>query len=366
MNLALKSFEIRGFKGFEHLRFGSFSQVNLLVGKNNTGKTSILEAIRILVSPDPWIGIAEILAKRDEFQIRRRRKRATAPAVGDYPLAFEALFYGRPDVDVGPRFSLGAVGERPLEVSLVWVRRIENLTDGQIRYAAVSDEGEARLDPDVVSGLCFDRGYRLLMPLERIERWGRRRFREENSNIIYLASSGMAFDELGRIWDAVALTADEDVVVEVLRIIEPRLEKLVLVQSPRSSERLLMAKLSSFPEPIPFRSLGEGIFHVLSIILALIKARSGVLLIDEIENGIHFSVQMYLWAVVISFAKAWNVQVFSTTHSWDCVTGFAAALSQERGDGALFRLEGEAGNITAIPFDSDELRLVSHEHIEVR
>ena len=68
--------------------------------------------------------------------------------------------------------------------------------------------------------------------------------------------------------------------------------------------------------------------------LALANSRGGLLLIDEAENGIHHTVQYEFWKLVLQTAQANDVQVLATTHSWDCVRGFAyAAAESEESDG---------------------------------
>ncbi len=286
--MQLSSFRISGFRAFNELTFRGFSNVNLLVGRNNVGKTTVLEALRLYLSQD-WLRIADLLTSRDEFSLRKRRRRAES-SFDSAPLAFKSLFYGRPALEGHPSFSVGPLDSAPLEISFAWVRRVEDEATASVRYVP-GVGADPDVDPDLLPGFIIDFQGRTLVPLDRIERVVRRRQpRPTEQSIVYLPSSGMSADDLGRTWDSVALTEDEDVVIATLKAIVPTLDKLVLVQSPsRSSERLLMAKLSEFSEPVPFRSLGDGALHLLEVVLGLANARGGVLLTDEIENGLHFS-----------------------------------------------------------------------------
>jgi energy-coupling factor transporter ATP-binding protein EcfA2 len=363
--MALRSFRIQGFKTFGDLSLPHLAQLNLVVGKNSSGKTTVLEALRLYLTEDYVQVIGQILVSRDELDLRGRRRSESSLPLD--PLLIEALFHGRPRLDQRPELSLGEIsGGATLAVQLSWLRRVLDETDSSIRYLAAGDEDDPDLDADLVPGLEFRNGGRSLVPLDRLDRW-RRRIQRPNpqSSTVFLSSGGMSPAELGAAWDAVALTEDEDTVIHALRMIVPALEKLVMVQSPmRNTERIMMAKLANFREPVPFKSLGEGAFHLLSISLSLIRARGGALLVDEVENGIHYSVQPDMWRMIWRQANAWDVQVFATTHSWDCVQGFQQAVGEV--DSALFRLEAVGEQVRAVSFHGDELAIAAAEGIEVR
>ena len=80
---------------------------------------------------------------------------------------------------------------------------------------------------------------------------------------------------------------------------------------------------------MPLRSLGDGAVRLFGVALALANSQGGFLLIDEAENGIHHTIQRDFWRMVLLTAQANNVQVFATTHSWDCVVGFAQAAVED-------------------------------------
>lgn len=104
----LVSFGVRGFRVLNHLDITGLGSVNLFVGKNNTGKTTVLEALRVFFSADPRLRIFNLLAAREEFSLSRKvrvsgfNQADLGPAV-----SFEALFSGRPDLISTPEFSLG-------------------------------------------------------------------------------------------------------------------------------------------------------------------------------------------------------------------------------------------------------------------
>ena len=103
------------------------------------------------------------------------------------------------------------------------------------------------------------------------------------------------------------------------------------------------------------------------VALALANCRDGTLLIDEAENGIHYSLQSKFWNMILRTAEAHNVQVVATTHSKDCIDGFAAAASDcPDVDGNLVRLDRRNDGIRAVDYSKDELAIAARKNIEVR
>jgi energy-coupling factor transporter ATP-binding protein EcfA2 len=370
----IQDLKIEGFRGLNSLGFAELAQINLIVGKNNSGKTTVLEALRLLMGSDPREGIYSILSSRGEISFRRLVREGFSTENGT-PLASEALFFGRPDLnDSAPHFSIRANGGRRfLEVEFVWIRRSEDPEQASLRYVETEvDEFES----DAIPGFRITNDERkILFPIDRMDRINRmaiRRLAQErrNQNVVYLPSNGMNHDEIGRIWDSIALTDDEDEVINAIKIIAPTIEKLVMVQSPNSrSERVLMAKLKEFRSPVPFSSLGEGTTHLLSVILAIMQASGGMVLIDEVENGVHYSIHNEFWTLIAKLSEKLRVQVFATTHSWDCISGFEQALNSNscRGvEGALFRVSvGDVGT-EVTRFNLSELEIADDEGIEIR
>lgn len=114
--------------------------------------------------------------------------------------------------------------------------------------------------------------------------------------------------------------------------------------------------------------MGDGINHILSIILALVNCENGCLLIDEIDNGLHYTVQKQLWSVIFKLAIKLNVQIFATTHSSDCISSFGYALKEESNveEGRYMRLENKLGAITYTEYNLEELKIVAAQNIEIR
>ena len=76
--------------------------------------------------------------------------------------------------------------------------------------------------------------------------------------------------------------------------------------------------------------MGDGINRILTIILAMVNCENGYLLIDEFENGLHYSVQEKLWEIIFYLAKRLNIQVFATTHSNDTIEVIYFSVSRNR------------------------------------
>ena len=128
-----------------------------------------------------------------------------------------------------------------------------------------------------------------------------------------------------------------------------------------------MVKLKDQFDRVPLKSLGDGAIRLFSVALTLTNVKDGILLIDEAENGIHHSVQPDFWRMVLRMARENNTQVLATTHSWDCVRGFAkAAINDEDAEGILFRLERDDEDVWTVFYSEEELKVAAEQGIEVR
>ena len=156
-------------------------------------------------------------------------------------------------------------------------------------------------------------------------------------------------------------------VLTTLRLIAPGLVDLNFVSTPLSGrERIPVVRIADDDQPLPLYSLGDGMLRALGISLALVNAKDEILLIDEFENGLYYTVQPDIWKLIFRVARSLNVQVLATTHSWDCIEAFQKAAHEEtQNEGVLIRLESKKGMIIPTLFDERQLGIATREQIEV-
>ena len=105
---------------------------------------------------------------------------------------------------------------------------------------------------------------------------------------------------------------------------------------------------------VPVPLIGEGMRRLLSIVLAIANAPGGIVLIDEIENGLHYSVLPNVWKALADAARRNDVQVFAATHSWECLRAAHEVFSQEEPyDFRYYRLDREDGEVTCVAYDRE-------------
>ena len=154
------------------------------------------------------------------------------------------------------------------------------------------------------------------------------------------------------------------VVENLLRHIEPTLEELLMLSN--SGVAVVHGRLKSgrhFPLPL----LGDGFGRLLSMALALVDTRGGVVLVDEIENGLHHSAMGKVWKGLAVMAEGADVQLVATTHSEECIRSATDAF-ERRGEDQLalvqlFRLKEKIGCRT---LDRDVVRVGIDNNIELR
>jgi hypothetical protein len=365
-NVKLKSLEIFGFRIFRHLQLERLGMVNLVVGKNNVGKSCLLEALYLYAHRGlPWI-IQELLEGRDESSIRMEEI-----DVG----IVRHLFYGRQDFGKQPKaIQIGPIDspDETLSVVTSWYEEQTSPDRIQRRWHKLAPEQLDEVE-NPMPGLDIKLGtnqivsYPLHPLLSRPVRSPVWPPQVEEIRCVFIPANGLDEKQVSLLWDSIALTRLEEDVLHALHIIASEVERLNLLSREQRGRRIPMAKVEGWDDPVPLRSLGEGLNRLFGIALALVNAKDGLLLIDEVESGLHYSVHTELWRFIFQVADRLNVQVFATTHSWDCIEGFQKSTQEEEHrDGMLIRLENRKGEIIPILFDEHRLGIATREDIEVR
>ena len=187
----------------------------------------------------------------------------------------------------------------------------------------------------------------------------------------FVGTNGMLGEETIRLFEDVVLTENEKHVVQSLRIIDQRIERIASVgiqprPYPRGGPSGIFVRLNGVDDRVPIGSAGDGMWRMLGLALAVANAKGGVLLVDEIDTGLHYSVMGDMWRMVSERAAALDVQVFATTHSRDCYESLAAILKSDSPSSLATIQRIDPSRERAIRFSNDEIVAAAARGIEVR
>lgn len=346
----IRSFEIQNYRGFDHLLLGDLSRVNLITGRNNTGKTSILEALflhagyhnpGLATRVNAFRGLESARPEPTEvwgwlFHSKNVAQAIRLTSLDDDASTRELVvsLAGANEVsDSDAATSDAQTGTRPVELMLAY-----STSTGESSHASARlTEGGIRLQlgrPSPAGGGVFVSAG--------------------------LFAHGEDAERLSRLQEV----HREDEVRDALRIVEPRLRRIVvsvvggtaLVQGDIGMGRLL---------PVAF--MGEGCARLLSILLAVTAMPGGIVLIDEIENGFHHSILQDVWQAIGNAAERVNAQVFATTHSYECIRGAHRAFSSWLNyEFRLHRLDMTRAGVKAVTYDRETIESALNAEMEVR
>lgn len=350
----IKDLRVSGYRGIRELEMRDFGKVNLLVGKNNSGKSSVLECLALLTRP---------LSQSTLFSLNRLRAITTAD---EWSLFFHNFDEGTP-VLVSGNMSLGEhVEGRALTIfplamsdeSLSSSKRVPLVMDelderhterGFVMHVSISKDGiEHYYAKKVVNG----------NGEVEFEEYGDKQV-YSNINSMMVTPSGLK--ELKYVFELVQREKKLDPIVTVLRKIEPSLIELRLgtqgIYCDIGLHRL-----------VPVNVMGQGFVWLLRALLGMSVAQNGVAVIDEVDNGLHYSAQQILWKAIFEAVEVLNVQIFATTHSEECVRAFGTLEHPlaEQDQLRLYRIEKGDNKHRAVLYDRDILQASLESDWEVR
>lgn len=353
----IKKFSIKNFKCFEEIDIKLMERVNLIAGKNNVGKTALLEAIWLHEGAHN----AELALRVEGF--RGIRNFDNKNFLSDLFTKFRS------------------------ETEILLKAEYQ---DGKILTLKVSQEESEGLRP-VIEGLEMQGTASITFPKVIFEgsENGNKRCRSEfsfavdNNGKLRPFSSGSkqsirptavfiatGIDKVAQnkvnaegFSVQVEMKRKKDI-VESLELIDSRLQDLVL--SKRGPEDFVCGDIGP-GRMVPLSLMGEGMERYLSFVLSILKAENGTVLIDEIENGFHHSIRVKAWRNLAKLARKYNVQIIATTHSYECIE---AAHESFKGDAKydfiLHRLDRVGERIEDVTYDKDTLEASLKSDMEIR
>jgi len=192
---------------------------------------------------------------------------------------------------------------------------------------------------------------------------------DASANVHFVTTESFPGNELLRHWDRIQLTPDEELVLQALRFVDGSIEQIRSygtgsVYGPRGG---FIVKRHGEASPFPLGSLGDGAWRMLTLAIVLTQCAGGMLFIDEIDTGLHYTVMSDMWRLIYESAKKFDVQVFASTHSYDCVHSLSSICGI--GDGAkeaitIQRIETRKS--VSVPFSELEIQIAAEQHIEIR
>lgn len=365
----MRNLSLEGYRSFESYELRDLARVNLLVGKNNCGKTSILEAVHFLVSGgNPYVlrGIAD---KRGEIKY-----------FGDHDRLFRGRMRRVPDVsgfmyghrfDIGARFTIRSSDQNRFVTVTVEEdtddfhadqRRLFEKEGDDAELLAIrvsgSDTGDALLFPATVDGaLHLDSRTMRTIVVDALP----------STPVRFVTAASLGVESMRRMWDEVVLARRELEVIDALKLLEHSLDSVHFLSANGYGQGDIVLGLQHTTRRTPIGSHGDGTRRLLALALSLTQLSGGVLLVDEIDTGLHWTVLEDVWKLVIEQATKANIQVFATTHSYDCIRALASLATSRPDLAAEFTVQKvERALGYAVGFDSADVeRAIDHE-IELR
>lgn len=317
MSHLFDSFRIGHFRGFTDVELTDCGAVNLLIGANNSGKSSILEALALYARPfdqGEWVAI-----------LRRRDAR------GRRTFSMDDLWWLFSHGQPVPSITLSSTGlhaTKSLEATADRITRIKPPDD------SAEWSTEQGLSIKVWAGPPDAHERRIL------EFWPSVVVRTFDSALpeVELQSltpfSHRIEPEQVRAFTEATMGEWKSEVLELLRQIDPAILNLEILD-PTGTSSTLGVKYNGLPIA-PLSTLGDGLRRIISIALAVGNLKNGLLLIDEIESAVHVSALETVFPWLTAACKKNNVQLFATTHSLEALD--ALLETPEGNEMACYRL----------------------------
>lgn len=354
----INSFSIENFRSLKKMEIEGMERLTLISGRNNVGKSTFLEAIFMFLDHN----------SPDSFQTMCSLRGATGSGAS---LLWEPLFYAlntdnvikikaksdcqhseliyQKDENYLP-YNLSGISEEMLAQFRSALQKSYSLT---YRYdetdkTVYHEEGHFAINNNVVL-----REFKTNLPGNEI----RPSVSCQYLNATVCRLSDNVLTGIGQL----ELKGEKDKIIQVLKMIDPGIEDIITL----SIQGVTQLYLKEGTQLIPLQYAGDGIMKLLNICIAVMENKNGIVLIDEMEAGLHYSIYGRLWKVLAQISREENCQVIATTHSYELISAVSGNLPDPQ-EFVYYRLGKENDSVRAYRYTYSMLGQALNSELEVR
>jgi AAA15 family ATPase/GTPase len=350
-----RSLRITNFRAINSLEAEDFKRVNLITGRNNCGKTTVLEALFLISGmSNPQLPITinnfrDLILNRDD----------------DFSFLFNELDFSHiPEISAGINDH-----NRSITIKPKYSQGITNMLISDDKKTLITDSGKSTISTfkaETVSGLTIE-----FSDSRRKETFKNEISFSENQVVVpspyketlhcRFFNTQLSMTQLDKKIESLLVNKQLDSLISILQEIDGRISDLRM-----GTNGMIYADLG-YDKLVPINIMGDGIRRILSIIANISNCRDGILLIDEIENGLHYSSLEILWRAILKTAELYNVQLFITTHSQECIAALSFVYSRIQDDNIrLYRIEKGENSHRAFKYSPEMIAAGMEANYEVR
>lgn len=346
----LRSFTATRFRGIDGLSLPSLTAANLVTGANGVGKTALLEAMWLFMgrySPMLlWNGNVQRSSNSVLDPIRKLSRDSLELHGNESGMdhgvrwTFERVTHVARPVTVG-----GAAGERMAQLPVVG--RIDTYLDGELAKGTIGG-----MQPTHAGMVMHENpATPAVRPNCVIEGT---RFQLETPN-----------EYLQHYSDTVRKNGKQEL-TSAINLMLPKVHGVEILTGETGESYL--SGVTADGTQLPLHDLGGGVIRLCRLLLSFSACSDGLLLADEIENGIHHSALPEVWNRARRWMREWRVQLVATTHSAECLEAAMAAFADAPDDLSIHRLfkNGVAGRVEVMTFTGETLEGARDISLEMR
>ncbi len=312
------------FRGISNLEIYRLDRINLVVGDNNCGKTSVMEALQLLRTSDLSGNIYAIARQRESFFWMNSNSLyenfiCMFPHDGSSPeIRVSAVCDGK-DLEYSIKGNVRKIlidikdfDQFPVRENMEWLddgQRTDQF-EGKVSYRYGRHVKEEQIRLNRLTGIT-----------------GTPASESDELKIIYISPSEHLKGSV--ISQIIRNEGYKEICLKALQLFDPDIEDMMIFRSDVGNNPVEYLKHRKLGH-LPLSAFGDGIKKVLVLANAIAKAAGGILLIDEIETAIHKKYYDDVFTFIVKACIAFNVQAFITTHSLEAIDGILSTQDYEQ------------------------------------
>lgn len=331
----LSYLNIRNFRGVKNLELNYLSTINIIVGDNNSGKTSLLEAISLLENPDSIRHMLINASKRDSNNTSK------------FELFLE-MFPKNQDENKGIHInSIINKCENKLEIK------------GNLNDIIDFNENDANFDCKVFEGSVRLKQNDEELINKEIYIQENKRLRSSGSynliKIVYVTPYDHFRENVLNNTIEVIKDGDKDKLIKLLQMFDENILSFEVLPNRYMNNSSIYINHKKY-KLMPLSSFGDGVKKVITLASAIVSAKGGILLIDEIETAIYKDMVSEVFRWFVKACIEYKVQLISTTHSLEVIDAMIEGIGNKLDDLTCFRIESINDNIYTTRFSGSKLK----------